>query len=325
MIKVNTKKNKGKLENNVSSARHKSYYNTESINRALERAIKDDKFVTNAIKLLNGIHFPVFKNNIVDYVRSITTTDTDMISLFESLDGYIKFKDAYHVQKALEENIPAKKKEYQITDKTREQPVVRTRNTTTADKSIKEREAVNKYEERKDYPEVTPTAMSDFICSMCGKSFQNQDDLVHHRQFERELREEGEIEEEGLKDREKGVNQQQQQQQHQLQEQPSIGKKQQQIERVGDITGEPPTNITTDKEIASKMANLLEGLEFPVTKEVIKDHINKKKRKSKVMKNNKIIVDTVLQAIQNNLQERIQYNNVYEIEKAAKLVRRMNG
>ena len=309
MIKVNTK---NKTEDNVSSARHKSTYDTDSINRALERAVKDDKFVSNAIKLLNGIHFPAFKNNIIDYVRGITTTDTDTISLFESLDAYIKFKDPYHIQKALEENIPAKKKQYQITDKMREQPVVRTRNTTTADKSIKEREAVNKNEERKDYPEVTPTAMSDFICSMCGKSFQNQDDIVHHRQFEREVREE-EIEE-GLKDREKGMNQQQQQ--------PSIGKHQP-IERVGDITGELPTNITTDKEIASKMANLLEGLEFPVTKEEIKDHINKKK-KSKVMKNNKIIVDTVLQAIQNNLQERIQYNNVYEIEKAAKLVRKMN-
>jgi hypothetical protein len=71
------------------------------------------------------------------------------------------------------------------------------------------------------------------------------------------------------------------------------------------------------------MANLLEGLEFPVTKEEIKDHINKKK-KSKVIKNNKIIVDAVLQAIQNNLQERIQCNNVYEIEKAAKLIRKMN-
>jgi hypothetical protein len=301
MIKVNPK---NKVEDNVSSARHKSTtYGTDSINRALERAIKDDKFVGNAIKLLNGMQFPAFKNNIVDYVKSITTTHTDMISLFESLDGYIKFKDPYHVQKALEENIPAKKKEYQITEKTREQPVVRTRNTTT-DKSIKEREAVNKHEERKDYPEVTPTAMSDFICSICGKSFQNQDDLIHHRQFERGEKEEGDI-----KDREKSMNQQRQQKP---------------IERVGDITGEPPTNITTDKQIASKMANLLEGLEFPVTKEEIKDHINKKKRKSKVMKNNRIIVDTVLQAIQNNLQEGIQYNNVYEIEKAAKLVRKIN-
>src|ERR671931_75980 len=151
MIKVNTK---DKIEeNNVRSARHKSTtYDTDSINRALDIAIKDDKFVSNAIKLLNGMHFPAFKNNIVDYVRSITT-NTDIISLFESLDGYIKYKDLYHVQKALEENIPVKKKEYQITDKTREQPVVRTRNiTTSTDKSIKEREAVHPNEERKDYP-----------------------------------------------------------------------------------------------------------------------------------------------------------------------------
>jgi hypothetical protein len=197
MIKVNTE---NKIEdNNVNSTGHKSTYDTDSINHALERAIKDDAFISNTIKLLNGMQFPAFKNNVVDYVRSVTT-DKDMISLFESLDGYIKFKDPYHVQKALEENIPAKKKEYQITDKTRERPVVRTHNnTTTTDKSIKEREAVNKYEERKDYPEVPPTAMSTFKCSVCGKSFENQDDLVHHVQFER-----GELKkEEDIKDREK--------------------------------------------------------------------------------------------------------------------------
>ena len=49
---------------------------------------------------------------------------------------------------------------------------------------MKESEAVNPSEERKDYPEVTPTAMSVFVCSMCGKPFQNQDDLVRHRRFE---------------------------------------------------------------------------------------------------------------------------------------------
>jgi DNA-directed RNA polymerase subunit RPC12/RpoP len=195
MIKV---KNKNRIEdNNITSARHKSTYDTDSINSALERAIKDDAFVSNATKLLNGMQFPAFKNNIIDYVRSVTA-DKDMISLFESLDGYIKFKDPYHVQKAIEENIRAKKKEYQITDKTRERPVVRTRNT-TADKSIKEREAVNKYEERKDYPEVPPTAMSTFKCSTCGKSFENQDDLAHHIRFER-----GEMKkEEGIKHKEK--------------------------------------------------------------------------------------------------------------------------
>ena len=135
------------------------------------------------------MQFPVFKKNILEYVRGITK-DTDIISLFESLDGYIKFKDAYHVQKALEENIPAKKTAHQITDKTREHPNTRTRNNTVSSRSrsIKERgEAVNnKSEERKDYPEDTPTAISEYICNICGKSFQNNDDLIHHQHFEKE-------------------------------------------------------------------------------------------------------------------------------------------
>jgi hypothetical protein len=87
------------------------------------------------------------------------------------------------VQKAFEENIPSKKKDYQITDNTRENPDVRIRKT-DADASIKDREAISEREERKDYPEVTPTAMSNFVCDNCGKEFQNQQDLVHHRQFE---------------------------------------------------------------------------------------------------------------------------------------------
>ena len=42
-----------------------------------------------------------------------------------------------------------------------------------------------------DYPEVTPTAMSEYICTMCGKSFQTRDDLVHHQDFERGNEREG--------------------------------------------------------------------------------------------------------------------------------------
>ena len=188
-------------DNNSSSSRissssaHKPAHNSDSINRALERAISDEQFLNSAIKLLlkdddrRRMQFPAFKKNILDHVRGITK-DTDIISLFESLDGYIKFKDAYHVQKALEENIPAKKTAHQITDKTREHPNARTRNNTDSSRSstIKERgEAVNnKSEERKDYPEVTPTAMSEYICNICGKSFQTRDDLVHHQHFETE-------------------------------------------------------------------------------------------------------------------------------------------
>jgi len=103
--------------------------------------------------------------------------------LFESLDGYILYNDLYHIRKSIEQNIPEKKLENQISDQKREHPDVRIRET-RSNQSVKEREAVNPREERTDYPEVTPTAMSVFVCSMCGKPFQNQDDLVRHRRFE---------------------------------------------------------------------------------------------------------------------------------------------
>jgi hypothetical protein len=88
------------------------------------------------------------------------------------------------------------------------------------------------------------------------------------------------------------------------------------IERVGDLTGEPPTNESTNRDIASKMANLLEGLTFPANKEEIKDYLN---RKSPTMGNR---INDVLEAIQNNLEDGVRYNDVYEIEMASGLVKR---
>ena len=161
-------------DNDLST--HKSAYNTSAINHALKRANEDQKFLESAIKLLDNkqMEFPAFKESILDYISSVSN-DTDVISLFQSLDGYIKFKDAYQVRKALEANNPAMKTKYQITDSTRTNPNVRTRDI-TVDNSTKEKEAVNLDEEREDYPEVTPTAMSEYICEKCGKSFQTRDD-----------------------------------------------------------------------------------------------------------------------------------------------------
>jgi hypothetical protein len=85
-------------------------------------------------------------------------------------------------------------------------------------------------------------------------------------------------------------------------------------ERAGDLRGEPPTNEATSTETASKMANLLEGLQFPATKEDIKNHIN---RKSPAMGNR---INDVFEAVQNNLEDGVSYINVYDIELAAGLV-----
>jgi hypothetical protein len=62
------------------------------------------------------------------------------------------------------------------------------------------------------------------------------------------------------------------------------------------------------------MANLLEDLVFPATKEDIKNHLN---RKSPSMGNR---INDVLEAVQNNLKDGVRYNSAYEIEMASGLV-----
>jgi hypothetical protein len=84
--------------------------------------------------------------------------------------------------------------------------------------------------------------------------------------------------------------------------------------RVGDITGEPPTNKAVDRDKAAKMANLLEDLKFPATKEDIKNHVN---RKSPSMGNR---INDIFESIWNDLRDNVTYNSAYEVEKAAGLV-----
>ena len=86
--------------------------------------------------------------------------------------------------------------------------------------------------------------------------------------------------------------------------------------RVGDITGEPPTNEAMDRNKASKLANLLEGLKFPATKEEIRKHINER---SPSMGNR---INDVLEAIENNLDDRREYGSVYDVEVEADLVKK---
>jgi hypothetical protein len=87
-------------------------------------------------------------------------------------------------------------------------------------------------------------------------------------------------------------------------------------ERAGDITGEPPTNKAVDRDKASKMANLLEGLEFPATKEEIRSHLN---QKSPAIGNR---INDVLEAVENNLGDDKEYSSAYDVEVAAGLVKR---
>lgn len=86
-------------------------------------------------------------------------------------------------------------------------------------------------------------------------------------------------------------------------------------EQVIFLVNHPPTKRPIET-LRRKLANLLKGLTFPASKEEIKDYLN---RKSPTMGNRN---NDVLEAVQNNLEDGIRYNSVYEIEMSSGLVKR---
>ena len=93
------------------------------------------------------------------------------------------------------------------------------------------------------------------------------------------------------------------------------------VERVGDITPEPATNEAVDTNEASKIANLLQGLRFPATKEQIKEYIADGKSITISDENAR----NTSQYIEESLQDGKRYNSTYEIEKALGLVIKRNN
>ena len=98
------------LRGNVRSDRHTPSYDTNSINRVIERASKEDNFISNAVSSIKEMGFPAYKKDIVDYATRNVNADSDMLALFESLDGYIEYRNLYHDKKALEENNSKRKR-----------------------------------------------------------------------------------------------------------------------------------------------------------------------------------------------------------------------
>jgi len=152
----------------IESEKHVSDVDSDSVNKAVERASKDRIFIFNAVEQLNGLKFPVYKAQIMDFLKKSSAND-ELLSLFETLNGTIVYRDQYHVKKALEQNNSKAKQDNQITDET-----------STNLEAVK----INPAHKRKDYPEVPATALKEYVCELCGKTFQTPDDLTHHQQFE---------------------------------------------------------------------------------------------------------------------------------------------
>jgi transcription elongation factor Elf1 len=171
-------------DDDIRSVRHSPEFDTESINRAVESASKNDQFIQKAMNLTKDLSFPALKRDIVNHVKgNSSSVDSEFIALFESIDGYIEYKDTYHLRKALEQNNSEKKKTNQITGPARANPTEPSRISSGGYVATKSESGSHK-EVRTDYAEVPPSAMSNFICRNCGKQFQNQNDLIQHQQFE---------------------------------------------------------------------------------------------------------------------------------------------
>jgi hypothetical protein len=113
---TNLEKTKEEIpDRDIGAVRHEPKFDAGSLNSAVQRAVNDENFLSSSMKLLEGLKFPTFKNGIVDYASKVTK-DSDVLSLFESLNGYTEFRNRHHVQEALEVNDPEKKAENQITD-----------------------------------------------------------------------------------------------------------------------------------------------------------------------------------------------------------------
>lgn len=157
-----------KESNEVRSVNHVSTVDTKAINKAVEKASKDRNFISNVVKRLDGLKFPAYKHQIIDFLNK-NSSSNEILSLFESLNGTTLYKDQYHIQKAFEQNNPEAKKENQITDQSRTNLKVK---------------PVDPSHKRKDYTEVQATAPKNYVCDLCGKSFLTRDDLIHHQEFE---------------------------------------------------------------------------------------------------------------------------------------------
>ena len=87
-------------DGDIGAVRHESKVDAGSLNRAVQRAVNDENFLSSSIKLLEGLKFPTFKNSILDYAAK-ATKDPDVLSLFESLNGYTESSKIHIMYKKL--------------------------------------------------------------------------------------------------------------------------------------------------------------------------------------------------------------------------------
>jgi hypothetical protein len=104
-LKVNNISDKDNTE--VFTSYHHSQFDSNLLNKAIEKAINEKEFIISSLNLIKDLEFPTYKNKIIKHVEKVTN-DKTIIALFYTLDDSLEFKDIKDIKNILEANIPAK-------------------------------------------------------------------------------------------------------------------------------------------------------------------------------------------------------------------------
>jgi len=153
----------------VFTSFHSSQFNSDLLNKSIEKAINDKEFIHSILNLLKDIEFPTYKHKIINHIQKLTN-DKMKIAIIYTLSDSLEFKDIEHIKSAIETNIPAKNSAH---------------NTKNPDElnvnPITTKQKISNFEERDP---ISSDSMREYICNKCGKPFFTREDLRIHQNFE---------------------------------------------------------------------------------------------------------------------------------------------
>ena len=155
--------------NKIYASHHTSEFDSNLLNKAMEKAINNKDFLNSSLNLIKDINFPTFKTKIINAVKN-STNDLTTIALFYTLSDTLEYRDITQIKNILESNIPAKNSAH---------------NTKTPDKlNVNPLSSPQKMSNVKEKDPLSSDSMREYTCNKCGKPFFTREDLRIHQEFE---------------------------------------------------------------------------------------------------------------------------------------------